>query len=282
MSMMDSIIHYSSQSSVDPSIGLPFVPKNSISHPINISWIIPIEYMAFLSSSGLPDRIDLYDLTISQPSLHLLELQQIRQPIGAPKAFGNLALSSCPGKKVRLNGPVRGRAAINRDLDLDFARLNRQFGITTIVCCLNDAELSFLGAPWPRYYEMATKNNIEILRLPMMEGSCPHTIEEIDIVIDLVSEKMSRGENVLTHCRGGVGRAGLFACCWLLKSRFCHTSERAIRYVRMRRSPKSIETMRQAEFIIHYARYINKLIEHPCIRVMNHHSCTGLILLPLY
>jgi hypothetical protein len=30
----------------------------------------------------------------------------------------------------------------------------------------------------------------------------------------------------------------------------------------MRRSPKSIETMRQAEFIIHYARYIRKLIEH--------------------
>jgi hypothetical protein len=69
--------------------------------------------------------------------------------------------------------------------------------------CLNDAELGFLGAPWPRYYEMATKNNIEILRLPMLEGSCPHTIEEIDIVIDLVTEKMRNGENVLTHCRGG-------------------------------------------------------------------------------
>jgi hypothetical protein len=57
----------------------------------------------------------------------------------------------------------------------------------------------------------------------------------------------------------GVGRAGLFACCWLLKNRFCLTAERAIRYVRLRRSPKSIETMRQAEFIIHYARYLKKL-----------------------
>lgn len=60
----------------------------------------------------------------------------------------------------------------------------------------------------------------------------------------------------------GVGRAGLFACCWLLKNRFCHSAERAIRYVRLRRSPKSIETMRQAEFIIHYARYVNKVHEH--------------------
>jgi protein-tyrosine phosphatase len=37
----------------------------------------------------------------------------------------------------------------------------------------------------------------------MLEGSCPHTIEEIDAVIDLATEKMKRGENVLTHCRGG-------------------------------------------------------------------------------
>ncbi|CAO3683082.1 unnamed protein product [Umbelopsis vinacea] len=199
---------------------------------------------------------------------NIIEFRLIRQDlsavpsVGTPKPVGNLALSSCPGKKVRLSGPVRGRAAINRDLDLDFARLNRQFGITTIVCCLNDAELGFLGAPWPRYYELALRHNIEIIRLPMLEGSCPHTIEEIDAVIDLATEKMKRGENVLTHCRGGVGRAGLFACCWLLKNRFCHSAERAIRYVRLRRSPKSIETMRQAEFIIHYARYVNKVHEH--------------------
>lgn len=69
--------------------------------------------------------------------------------------------------------------------------------------CLNDAELGFLGAPWPRYYELALRHNIEIIRLPMLEGSCPHTIEEIDAAIDLATEKMKRGENVLTHCRGG-------------------------------------------------------------------------------
>ncbi|KAM3589392.1 hypothetical protein VKS41_000258 [Umbelopsis sp. WA50703] len=215
--------------------------------------------MSFLSKSVLPDSIDLYDLAVTSPSHNGFATNHSLPPIRSPKLLGNLALSSCPGKKVRLSGPVGGRAAINRDLDLDFARISRQFNITTIVCCLNDAELSFLGAPWPRYYEAATKHNIEIIRLPMLEGSCPHSIEEVDAVVDLVVKKMTRGENVLTHCRGGVGRAGLFACCWLLKNRFCLTAERAIRYVRLRRSPKSIETMRQAEFIIHYARYLKKL-----------------------
>lgn len=63
--------------------------------------------------------------------------------------------------------------------------------------------MHFLGAPWPRYYEAALKNDIEVIRLPMLEGSCPHSIEEVDVVVDLVIEKMARGENVLTHCRGG-------------------------------------------------------------------------------
>lgn len=39
---------------------------------------------------------------------------------------------------------------------------------------------------------------------------------------------------------------------------FCHSAERAIRYVRARRSPKAIETMRQAEFVIHYTQFISK------------------------
>jgi hypothetical protein len=37
--------------------------------------------------------------------------------------IGNLYLSSCPGKKVRLNGPIKGRGAICRDLGADLARV---------------------------------------------------------------------------------------------------------------------------------------------------------------
>lgn len=45
---------------------------------------------------------------------------------------GNLGLSSCPGKKVRLDGPVNGRAKIVRDLDMDFDRLHK-LGFTRVV-----------------------------------------------------------------------------------------------------------------------------------------------------
>lgn len=37
----------------------------------------------------------------------------------------------------------------------------------------------------------------------------------------LIQRYTLRGISVLVHCRGGVGRAGLIACCWMLKMGFC-------------------------------------------------------------
>lgn len=63
----------------------------------------------------------------------------------------------------------------------------------------------------------------------------------------------------------GVGRAGLFACCWLLEHELCFTAMRAVHVVRNQRSPKAIETPRQAEYIINYSIGVsqrhNKLIQ---------------------
>lgn len=69
----------------------------------------------------------------------------------------------------------------------------------------------------------------------------------------------------------GVGRAGLFACCWLLKNLYCLSPERAIRFVRIRRSPKAIETMRQAEFIVQYAEYVGRALEKQCMAKVRAH-----------
>ncbi|SAL95170.1 hypothetical protein [Absidia glauca] len=228
----------------DPSLSRPSVPKTSISHPINISWVLPTDYLPLLTYGPL----DISDLV-------LLDTPPPPPPPPSSssngKVMGNLALSSCPGKKVRLSGPVRGRAAINRDLDLDFTRM-RSFGITTLVCCLEDSELDYLGASWSLYETAAQQHGLHVLRLPMIEGSCPTSLTAMDHVMEVVNRKIWNGENVLTHCRGGVGRAGLFACCWLLNNTLCMTAERAIRFVRVRRSPKAIETMRQAEYVIRY------------------------------
>jgi protein-tyrosine phosphatase len=122
---------------------------------------------------------------------------------------------------------------------------------------LNDKDLEFLGAPWNKYHQAASRHDIQIIRLPMMEGNCPKTLSEVRTAVVQVNEEINRGHNVLAHCRGGVGRAGLFAGCWLLENFLCRTVERTVCVLRERRSSKAIETYTQAEFLIRYAMSIN-------------------------
>ncbi|KAI8366294.1 protein-tyrosine phosphatase-like protein [Choanephora cucurbitarum] len=252
---------------------LPKEPKTSISHPINISWIIPSDILGYLSVSNFPEDLDLCDFLnpiIRENYLKLTEHQvfQLQQGIGMR---GNLCLSSCPGKKVRLSGPVRGRAAINRDLDLDFERM-RSFGISTIVCCLDDKELSFLGASWPDYSKAAKTHGLKVFRLPMIEGGCPKTFSEVHEIIKKVNIEISQGHHVLAHCRGGVGRAGLFAGCWLLENLLCKSVERTVFVLRERRSTKAIETYAQAEYLIRYAMALNQRLGITYKPVLTHES----------
>jgi len=60
-----------------------------------------------------------------------------------PPFIGNFMLSSCPGKKVRMNGEALkgGRGAICRDVKLDLQRAKDE-GVRMVVCCLDDSGTS--------------------------------------------------------------------------------------------------------------------------------------------
>lgn len=104
------------------------------------------------------------------------------------------------------------------------------------------------------------------------------------------------GVPILVHCRGGVGRAGLVACCWAIKlglfgsiesppetstsitrvgeecgldeDRFpplavsrdsvVQLVERVISSVRRRRSAKAVETYEQVCFLVEYVEYLHR------------------------
>ncbi|KXS16677.1 phosphatases II [Gonapodya prolifera JEL478] len=172
-----------------------------------------------------------------------------------PPRRGNLCLSSCPGKKVRLaTGPVRGRAAVCRDLGEDFTRLKER-GVGLVVCLLDDAEMARLGAPWEQYREAAHGSGIDVARYPIVEGHAPPTYQTLNALLTLMLSHLQRGHHVLTHCRGGVGRAAVVACCLLIRLGVVNggSSEergrRAIAVVRARRGMRSVETKRQEEFV---------------------------------
>ena len=111
----------------------------------------------------------------------------------------------------------------------------------------------------------------------------------------LITAYTLKGINVLCHCRGGVGRAGLVACCWMLKLGLCgwlegepeptsprgrtpstdgsetdtdaeggqpiradtiQMVERVISVVRKRRSVKAIESFEQVLFLAEFVEYL--------------------------
>ncbi|CAG8791744.1 8004_t:CDS:2, partial [Gigaspora rosea] len=158
--------------------------KTSLTHPINISWIVPEELIEGLSLDPLSGTIDLFDV-YTTASLYQHYYENVRNTSQTlqrrssrtyqhPTLIGNLALSSCPGKKVRLSGPVRGRATID----------------------------PFLGVPWPKYCELAQKHNLQIIRIPMVEGGCPDTLDQMDQVVMQMDRHIQSGQRVLAHCRG--------------------------------------------------------------------------------
>ncbi|KAJ7287740.1 protein-tyrosine phosphatase-like protein [Mycena rebaudengoi] len=196
--------------------------------------------------------------------------------------IGNMFLSSCPGKKVRLQGPVKGRSGVCRDLHADMRRM-KELGVGCIVCCLDDAELEFLGAPWQQYERSAKAVGISVLRIPTPEGLAPPSPASLDAhLTHIINAYSLRGVPILVHCRGGVGRAGVVACCWMLKLGLCgwfpsdcddsaqagypsgvrrdtmQLVERAINIARRRRSIKAVETYEQVKFLVEFVEYLRE------------------------
>ncbi|KAG6378097.1 hypothetical protein JVT61DRAFT_13780 [Boletus reticuloceps] len=127
-----------------------------------------------------------------------------------------------PWQESTIDWTLRGRSAVCRDLDVDLRRM-KLLGARCVVCCLDDEELEFLiGASWIEYCQVAHREGLDVLRIPLPEGLVPLSPKSLDADLDRIIERYTlQGISVLVHCRGGVGRAGLFACCWMLKLGLC-------------------------------------------------------------
>ena len=247
-----------------PDLADNCIEANSQVSRLSISPVLPPELLAAFGESllsgqddvfhrdgPLPAKVDMFDLTGQNSAAARSLLPRVRLPITPPKndaanhvtdspphgsrvnLLGNLLLSSCPGKKIRLSNNITpeqrlangNRSAICRDLRSDFRRATER-GVKAVICCIDDAELAFLGSPWNEYYAAATEAGLVVYRLAMAEGYAPEGgVAEMDALLDVVIEDWTaKGQDVLCHCRGGVGRAGLVACCWLIRCGLVRTS----------------------------------------------------------
>lgn len=105
---------------VPSSFGIPSaIPKESSSSPGRI----------FRSLSETQAQNHSGDFTESKTPSTMGPMMNSKHAV---QRLGNFFLTSCPGKKVRLQGPVRGRGTICRDIRADLARV-KELGVKCIV-----------------------------------------------------------------------------------------------------------------------------------------------------
>ena len=136
-----------------------------------------------------------------------------------------------------------GRRDLGRSLVDDIASLKAE-GIARVVCLVPENELHIYGVEglFAAYQEAG----IILKHLPILDqGVC--TLAEMVDLINWIDQYLVKGEKVLLHCVGGLGRSGLVAASYL-KSKGMDAEE-AMLAVRNARSPRAVESDVQEKFV---------------------------------
>jgi len=148
-----------------------------------------------------------------------------------------LGMTICPGRLDR-----------GRDLSADLEVLRRE-GTTRLLTLLSDEELRGLGVP--NLLNEARVHGFHARQLPIRDQGVPTLAEAAELAVWCV-EAVERGEKVVLHCMGGLGRTGTIASCSLVAAGMSVRS--ALTAVRASRGPRAVETREQERFVEQFAR----------------------------
>ena len=158
-----------------------------------------------------------------------------RFPIAVPLP-GALWMMRCPPGGPRL-GPALGTLGCD--------------GIDAVVSLLPDHEvrsLDVLGEP-----AHLARLGIDFLSCPITDYAVPDDLATIARLGDDVVARLTAGQRVVVHCRGGIGRSGLVACAVLV--RVGATARTAFALASAARGVPGPETAEQRAFVERLERW---------------------------
>ena len=159
--------------------------------------------------------------------------------VGTP---GRLGMTFAPGMWA---GSVRGRW--ERDLTVDMRTLEKEHETNVLVSLMEDHE--YRGYRIPELLEQDSIGNIEILRFAIEDMGVPREAESerFQTFVQDVVRRLEEDQNVVVHCRGGLGRTGTLAAC-VLVALGRHAADEAIAAVREARKG-TVQTREQEDFV---------------------------------
>jgi protein-tyrosine phosphatase len=159
--------------------------------------------------------------------------------LGTP---GRLGMTFAPGMWA---GSVRGRW--ERNLAADIRALEEDYDTNVLVSLMEEHEYS--GYRIPELLERDRIEGIEILRFAIEDMSVPRESEseKFEAFVQDAVQRLEQSQNVVVHCRGGLGRTGTLAAC-VLVALGRHTADEAIATVREARKG-TVQTREQEDFV---------------------------------
>lgn len=133
---------------------------------------------------------------------HPLQIAQVR----VREDYGYIGITFCPGKC----DPYAATGAWQRDLALDL-QVIASWCPTLIITLMESIELSSLKVG--NLGDAIQARGIDWLHLPIADFSTPNKHFEQQWLEQgkAIRTRLRRGENILVHCKGGLGRAGMIA-----------------------------------------------------------------------
>ena len=155
-------------------------------------------------------------------------------PVAVPETGGTIIITPCPGKR-------------KRDLGLDLDQL-KSMGAEAIVTMVQDRELDMLDVR--DIGEKCEERGLTWLHCPIPDFDGPGAAFERAWADagPRARDILRRGGTVVSHCRGGIGRAGTVASRLLIELGAA-SPEEALRRVRQAR-PGAVETWEQEQHVL--------------------------------
>lgn len=149
-----------------------------------------------------------------------------------------------------IEGPWRGRLAISpRPRGGDWLeheiRAWSQSGINVAVSLLTLDEIRDLDLS--EELELCRANNLSFVSFPIEDLGVPASREDALSLVTALERLLIEGQNILIHCRGGIGRSGLLAASLLVHSGI--EPEAAIRRASAARGLSVPETPEQKQWV---------------------------------
>jgi protein-tyrosine phosphatase len=133
----------------------------------------------------------------------------------------------------------------------------KNMGIDVVISLLEKAEAYDLGLS--KEAEQTEAIGLSFFQFPIKDRSIP-TQKMVRNIMTLTIPLLESGKNIAIHCRAGIGRSGLIACCILMYNGY--RSDDAMSLVSSARGIPIPDTSEQIDFIYDF-EYLLRLTNKP-------------------